>query len=455
MIINEINLAQHKFAVVGLGDTGVSIINYLRYKCANLVKIFDTRDNPPHLDVIGDTKLYKGKLDYRLFDDIDIIVVSPGISIYEDALSCAIKAGKLVIGDIELFAQAVSSWNAEIIGITGSNGKTTVTTLIGYLLKSINKKTLVAGNIGKPVLDSYLAINESKDIPEFIILELSSFQLETTYNLYLNAATVLNISEDHLDRYRDLLEYAYVKANIFNNCKTQILNKDDIFVSNMARHSTSKTWFGKDKNAQFSLLCVNNNFFLQYMNVRLVNCASIALIGVHNYLNCLASLALLNAIGINIKTPQLIQALCTFQGVPHRMQKVLVHNGITYIDDSKGTNVGAVIAGVSGIMGPIHLILGGDGKGQDFTLLRELVKSKCKSVAIIGKDKEIILKVLRGLDIPIEQYVTLEEAVMACIGYAVNGDSIILSPACASWDMFDNYKHRAKVFIECIHANIK
>lgn len=435
------------FAVIGLGDTGLSIIRYLSHKKANIVRVFDTRETPPNTHQITLPTSF-GALKYSDFTDIDIIVISPGISICEPLLQKAIRNNKQVIGDIELFALEIKEWNSKVIGITGSNGKTTVTSLTGYLTNYYGLNTLVAGNIGKTVLDSYLEIISSGLIPEVIVLELSSFQLETTYSLNLDAGVVLNISEDHIDRYRDLLEYAYTKANIFNNCKVQVLNSDDEFVKAMSRHNKTCKFFGE--NAKFSI----NHNQLQINGVDYLDAKELNLVGRHNYFNALASLALLDVIAIDIQSPKIKDGLRSFKGLEHRMEKVTTHNGILYIEDSKGTNVGAVVAGISGLDCLVHLILGGDGKGQDFSPLKVLVEKKCKSVAIIGQDKLEIAKVLEGINIPIQVFVNLPEAVAFCIKNAKSGDAVVLSPACASWDMFDNYKHRAKVFIESIHANI-
>lgn len=453
-----LNMQEYSFAVIGLGETGVSIINYLNYKNAKLLKIFDTRESPPHQELIknlSNFQLHFGRLDYKEFVDIDVIVISPGISIYEPVIQRALRNGKIVIGDIELFALEIKNWNSKTIGITGSNGKTTVTTLIGYLARALGINTLVAGNIGEPVLDSYLKIMQNKEqLPNLIVLELSSFQLESTYNLMLDSATVLNISEDHLDRYRDLLEYAYAKANIFNNCKNQVLNYDDIFTLAMRRSKETQLFFGI-KNCEFCLKVTNKVTYLEIDSKHFLAVKELQLIGQHNYLNCLASLALLKAAGIEINDKKVKVALANFKGIEHRMQKVLEHNGIVYIEDSKGTNVGAVVAGVTGLDMPIHLILGGDGKGQDFAPLRELILNKCKSVAIIGQDKKNISKVLQGLSVPIKCFDLLQDAVKFCISNAKSGEAVVLSPACASWDMFSNYKHRAQVFIDSIYENIK
>jgi UDP-N-acetylmuramoylalanine--D-glutamate ligase len=453
--MNKINYKKNTFAIIGLGDTGISIIDFLEHQNAKLLKIFDTRANPPHQDRVTNYQLHLGNLNADSFADIDVIVLSPGISIYEPVLQHLLYLGKQVVGDIELFALEIKGWNSKVIGITGSNGKTTVTSLTGHLAMSYGFNTLVAGNIGTPVLTSYLEAIKTKNIPEIIVLELSSFQLETTYNLELAAATVLNISPDHLDRYRDLLEYAYIKANIFNNAATQVLNNDDIFIQSMERSKLTKSWFGMNSSSDYYICKENNKIYLANKDNKIVNVEELQLVGQHNYLNCLASVALLSAVGINIYSDAIKQGLQSFKGLEHRMQKVTTYNGVTYIEDSKGTNVGAVIAGVSGLDNSVHLILGGDGKGQDFTPLHDLVINKCKSVAIIGQDRDKIKQVLTGINLPIKVCDSLQDAVKFCMTNAKNNEYVVLSPACASWDMFDNYKHRAQVFVDSIYANLK
>ncbi|MFN8770989.1 MAG: UDP-N-acetylmuramoyl-L-alanine--D-glutamate ligase [Neisseriaceae bacterium] len=450
----KIDFKTQRFAVVGIGETGLSIINYLKFCEANIVRVFDTRDSPPNQGNLTNIELICGKLNIENFNNIDVIVISPGVSIYEEALQKAQQSGLLIVGDIELFALAIKSWKSKVIGITGSNGKTTVTTLTGHLLQSLGYKTLVAGNIGVPVLSSFLEITKSNDFPDVIVLELSSFQLESLYSLNLDSATVLNISEDHLDRYRDLLEYAYVKANIFNNCKVQIINSDDALVMAMKRQGLKTVEFGKN-NVDFSLNKEDGFLYLTMQGKKILDCAKLQLIGIHNYFNVLASLALLYGAEIDITNNRITAALMEFTGLEHRMQKVLDYNGILFIEDSKGTNVGAVVAGISGLDRPVNLILGGDGKGQDFTPLRDLVKDKCNSVAVIGQDKQGIINVLSGLNLPIEECDTLEEAIDFCYKNAIDGDSVVLSPACASWDMFRDYKHRAQIFVDYANSLVK
>jgi UDP-N-acetylmuramoylalanine--D-glutamate ligase len=445
------NFTITKFGVVGTGDTGLSIINYLQFHKAQIVRIYDTRDNPPNIDKLSAFNICCGKLDYNNFCDVDVIIISPGISIFDPALVMAKNNNKIVINDIGIFALSIKEWPSKVIAITGSNGKSTVTALTGHLSASYGKKTLIAGNIGVPVLNSYLDIITTQEIPEVIVLELSSFQLECDYSIKLSAATVLNISEDHLDRYRDLLEYSYYKSNIFNNCAVQVLNHDDNLVVSMQRHNKVVRWFGSMLSDHFTI--ANNYLIIE--GKQYICCEELSIIGQHNYYNALVSLALIQAIGIDINDTKLKDGLKSFTGLLHRMQKIVTHNEITFIEDSKGTNVGAVIAGVSGLSSNVHLILGGDGKGQDFSPLRQLIISKCKSVAIIGQDKFKILDTLTGLSIPVQIFDSLPDAVSFCYSMAKRGDYVVLSPACASWDMFDNYKHRAKVFVESVYDCIK
>lgn len=454
----NMDLKNKKFGVIGCGETGVSIIKYLIKKNFHLKKIFDTRSSPPNIEIINDIikdksiSLHFGALDFEKIKDVDILLLSPGVSIYEKSLQMAIQNNIQIIGDIELFGLIVKEHsNTKIIAITGTNGKTTVTELTGYLLKSIGKSTLVAGNIGLPVLDVLANIDDK--MPEFIVLEISSFQLETIKHLHLDVATVLNITEDHLDRYTCLLEYAYVKSQIFNNCKKMLLNLDDNFVMAMKRPQMEVNYFSiNNYNKDFA---INKNDYLCVFGEEYLKVSDLKLIGLHNYANCLASLGLLYLAGINLNNEELKKALSHFSGMPHRMQMIGKYNNVYYIEDSKGTNVGATIAGVNGLNMNVHLVLGGDGKGQDFNPLYDLVKNKCKSVAIIGKDKNKIYEVLKNLSIPIKCFETLEEAIDFLSKLAQKDEAVVLSPACASWDMFNNYKHRAEVFTDYVRKKQK
>ncbi len=441
----QINFKEHKFVVIGAGLTGCSIIDYLRYQNAQILRVLDTRNSPPKIDGI---KVIGGDLQWEQVADSDIIAISPGVSLAEPVLQQALRHNKKVVGDIELFAQAIASWPSRVIGISGSNGKTTVTSLTGFLAQESGISTLIAGNIGTPALSAYLESQKKGYIPQLIVLELSSFQLETTISLRLDSASVLNLSEDHLDRYCDLLEYASAKARIFANCALQVLNAADPLVMAMRRSYCQQLFFAED-NAEYSLHTANHELYLMIKNKPFIAVSQLQLMGTHNYINCLASLALLAGAGYDLFCFR--SALTRFKGLEHRMQKVCEHNGILYIEDSKGTNVGAVIAGVTGISRPVNLILGGDGKAQDFSPLRSLVQGKCKSVALIGQDALLIAEVLQGLP-RVQLCNSLEDAVAWCIANSAPGDAVILSPACASWDMFTDYKHRAQVFIETVYA---
>lgn len=445
---NKINLISDNFVVIGAGDTGRSIVAYLQYHKSSILRVLDTRDNPPKFEGV---EVVCGNLDYNNIKDADVVVISPGISIYEPVLQHAIHSGIKVIGDIEVFAQAIEQWTSKIIGITGSNGKTTVTSLTGYLCEQLGFKTLIAGNIGTPVLDAWIKIEADKNYPDVIVLELSSFQLETIHSLNYDSSVVLNISEDHLDRYRDLLEYAYIKANIFNSSKYQILNADDVLVMSMARTHLDKSIFAQDA-ADFCLSKIDGKTYLQVFGKNVLLVDDLQLVGKHNYMNVLASFALLH--GAHLLNNKAYEIVVNFAGLEHRMQKIIEKHGVLYIEDSKGTNVGAVVAGVGGIERPINLILGGDGKGQDFSPLRQLVIEKCRSVAIIGQDANLIANTLSGIDNVIK-FATLQEAVKFAISHAMSGDAVVLSPACASWDMFDNYKHRAQVFADSVYEILK
>ena len=449
-------LSKSKFCIIGCGATGLSTLRFLEYMDWKIEKIFDTRKFVSNFDRFKNYKLYLGEFNIEDFYDIDIIIISPGVSVFDKTIVKLKSQGKMIFGDVELFARMIQNWNSKIIAITGSNGKTTVTNLVGEICKFNHKDVLIAGNIGVPVLDSYVDCIKRGTHPEVIVLELSSFQLETISSLNIDVATVLNISDDHLDRYNDLLEYAYIKSSIFNKAKIQILNINDELVLAMRRFQIKTIFFGKNINNY----CSNEKFEVKenllYINgIKYLDFCHVKLIGEHNYFNIAASLALVKALEIDINNQNTLDAIKNFNPIEHRMQLVLVYNRISIIDDSKGTNVGAVLSGVSGLKYKVHLILGGDGKGQNFYPLRNLVQQQCKSVAIIGKDRHIIFNILQDLNIKIELFDSMQDAVTFCFNNALPDEAIVLSPACSSLDMFDDYKHRSKVFIESVYANIK
>jgi UDP-N-acetylmuramoylalanine--D-glutamate ligase len=393
-----------------------------------------------------------GSFTEAVFNNAEIIVISPGVPLAEPMVQAAIKRGVAVVGDIELFAQhkPVSS---KVIAITGSNGKSTVTTLVGEMCKAAGLKTVVAGNIGLPVLDSL-----SGDIPDVYVLELSSFQLETTNSLNADAATVLNICEDHMDRYNALNDYAEAKARVFVGKGVQVLNRQDTWSMGMALQGRVIVTFGLDEASNisdFGLATQAGLTQLMQSSKALLAVAEMKIAGLHNAANALAAMALCDAIGV----PQaaMIRALREYKGLPHRVEWVAEIGKITFYDDSKGTNVGATYAALQGLVGQneskkIVLIAGGDGKGQDFSPLADMVAKNARAVVLIGRDAPQIEAALDGTKVRLVKAESLEVAVKAAYGLAIAGDAILLSPACASFDMFRNYIHRAEVFVQSVKA---
>ncbi len=427
-----------KALVVGLGDTGASCVRWLQAQGA-VVRGTDSRVEPPYANLLLTEALTLGRFDAADFDWADLIVVSPGIAVATPEIAAAAKAGKDIVGDIELFARAIADDGSQVIAITGSNGKSTVTSLVGHLCAACGKKTVVAGNIGLPVLDALLA----GERPEVWVLELSSFQLETTTSLKPSAATILNLSEDHLDRYAGMAEYAAAKARIYTHAAVQVANRDDSLATALSISGHATRSFGLEANAQeFGLVHHADASWLAEGVTPLAPISDLPIAGLHNAANALAALALCRAIDLPYES--LLPALKTFKGLPHRVEKVAEINGVTWYDDSKGTNVGATEAALKGFTQPVILIAGGDGKGQDFSPLREAARH-ARAVLLIGRDARLIESAL-GPRAPVQHCGTLEKAVAVAHALGQAGDVVLLSPACASWDQFRNYVHRAEVF---------
>ena len=445
-------LRDRHVVVVGLGDSGLSAARH----CARMgarVTVADSREAPPQraaleaaLPGVG---LRLGAFSAATFADADLVVMSPGVSSRHPAIAAYWAAGGEVVGDVELWARAVKDSGAKVIAITGSNGKTTVTSLVGHLCVAAGLDTVVAGNIGLPVLDA-LAERQGR-APDIWVLELSSFQLETTQSLAADAATVLNISEDHLDRYHDLLDYAHSKTAVFAGQGVQVLNRDDVFCRAMRREGRPLAWFSlKDAGADYALCLRDGRHWLCAGGEPLLDFADMQLTGLHNAANALSALALCEAAGI--ARDALLAGLTTFRGLAHRVEKVAEVAGVTYIDDSKGTNVGATEAALHGMTQPVVLIAGGDGKGQDFAPLSAAVARICRAVVLIGRDAPAIRAALAGAGVELVDAPTLEDATREAALRAAAGDIVLLSPACASLDMFRNYAHRAEVFIGAVKA---
>lgn len=434
-----------KVLVLGMGCTGISMLEFLTQAGANVAG-YDAKlieDTRQQLTMRFQIPLYTNSLSsIPDFFDYDILALSPGVSPQQPEVIAFKQAGGMIMGDIAILADLLADTNSKIIAITGSNGKTTTTSLVAYLCQRSGLDTVCAGNIGTPVLEAYMA--RSGKPADVWVLELSSFQLETTPCLNATAATVLNISEDHLDRYNDLLDYAHAKDNIFCGNTVQVLNYDDVFCRAMARHNRPIKWFSLQQSVDFWL----NAGMLSKNDEALLDQGELSLQGNHNAANALAALALCEAIGLPIS--KLIQYVCDFKGLPHRVEKVAEIRGVTFIDDSKGTNVGATCAALTGFDRPIVLIAGGQGKGQDFTPLYSALQNKARAVLLIGIDGKQLGQVLQDTAYPVEYCTDLPQATERAFALAQSGDIVLLSPACASYDMFKGYAHRSEVFIHSV-----
>lgn len=445
--------------VVGLGDTGLSMARWLDGQGA-VVAVADSRDAPPHAArlhaELPGVPLFTGKFRNDVFGNADLLAVSPGVALREPAIADAIAQGVPVAGDIELFAWALTTAHAgpvpQVIAITGANGKTTVTEMVGAMCRNAGLRTVVAGNIGVPVLDALADLKSREEVPDVFVLELSSFQLETTRSLQPAAAVVLNVTEDHMDRYASMDEYAAAKARIFAGTGTrQVLNREDRYSLAMTQPGNQVETFGLDQpphSNDWGLLPAAGGAWLAQGENRLMAVAELPLAGLHNAANALAALALCRA--LDLPFAPLLDALRLFKGLPHRVEKVTEFAGVSFFDDSKGTNVGATVAALSGMSQKVVLIAGGDGKGQNFSPLKPAVAAHARAVVLIGRDGARIGEALEGCGVPLHVADTMEAAVSAAFEQAQHGDVVLLSPACASFDMFRNYQHRAQVFIAAV-----
>lgn len=446
-------LRDKRVLVLGLGDTGLSALRWLHSQSARL-SVADTRSSPPGLEQVRSempgVAVHLGPFTSSVFQNQDLVVASPGVPLAEPEIQAALLRGTPVVGDVELFAQHRPP-SAKLIAITGSNGKSTVTTLVGEMCKQAGLNTVVAGNIGLPVLDT-LAL----PAPDVVVLELSSFQLETTQHLNADTATVLNLSEDHLDRYPGMAAYAAAKQRIFQGRPVQVLNRDDNKSLKMAQPELEQILFGEGEpkaSSQYGLLLREGEHWLARGNTPLLKVSDMRIKGKHNAVNALSALALCQATGIDEAAA--IDALRNFKGLPHRVEWVADINGVAYLDDSKGTNVGATCAAIAGLPQKVVLIAGGDGKGQDFSPLRQPVMSNGRAVILIGRDAPLLRTAIGTGPVPVMDATTLEAAVEKAAETARPGDAVLLSPACASFDMFRNYAHRAEVFVSAVKALAK
>jgi UDP-N-acetylmuramoylalanine--D-glutamate ligase len=440
---------QQRIAVLGLGDTGFSALRWLRHMGADVV-MFDSRLHPAGQDRLHaefpEVECHLGPFNHALLSGMDLIVASPGVSLNEPVIAQLMAQGKHVVGDVELFARFRAPY-AKVIAITGSNGKTTVTSLVGEICKQAGLNTIVAGNIGLPVLDTL-----QMTAPDVYVLELSSFQLEGVHQLQIDAATILNLSEDHMDRYDGMEGYAQAKARIYQHARIAVVNRDDPASAALAGQLPQVS-FGVNPAPSINDYGLNDAGWLCAGNRHYIEADSLQIRGKHNIANALAAIALTQAIGID--KVSILHTVQAFAGLPHRVEWVANIEDVDFYDDSKGTNVGATCAAISGMLKQgkpqkVVLIAGGDGKGQDFTPLREAILHHARAVVLIGRDAPKIQQVLHNLQLPVVDAVDLTAAVHIAKTLAEAGDAVLLSPACASFDMFRNYEHRAEVFVEAV-----
>ncbi|MEG9474788.1 UDP-N-acetylmuramoyl-L-alanine--D-glutamate ligase [Mannheimia sp. HC-2023] len=414
--------------VIGLGTTGLSCVDFFKKKKAN-IQVIDTRANPAGADKLDKTiPLHTGGLNSEWLLKSDLIVISPGLALATLEIQQAIQAGVEVVGDVELFCREAK---APIIAITGSNGKSTVTTLTAEMVKQAGLKVGMGGNIGVPVLS---LLDEDYDL---FVLELSSFQLETTYSLKAKAATILNISEDHMDRYDAIADYRNAKLRIYENAENIVVNGEDAqtypeqAVKNLIRFA--------EQNAEYTM----RNGVLYAGDTAIINTNQMLISGRHNEMNALAAMALAEA--ANVPREGIVKALQTYGGLPHRFQAVATNDGVRWVNDSKATNVGSTIAALNGlsVAGTLYLLLGGDGKAADFSELKPLINKPNIVCYCFGQDGNELAK-LSEQSVLVE---TMQEAITAIRPQLKKGDMVLLSPACASLDQFKNFEQRGDVFV--------
>jgi UDP-N-acetylmuramoylalanine--D-glutamate ligase len=435
--------------IVGLGATGLSCARYLKERGLSIA-ITDTRDNPPHLAALHkdypDIPVALGGFDANLLSKATSIILSPGVALREPLIAAQVKRGVPVIGDIELFARAVK---APVIAITGTNAKSTVTTLVGLMAEAAGYNVQVGGNLGIPALD----LITQKPQANLFVLELSSFQLETTYSLKPQVATVLNVTPDHMDRYDDLADYQRAKYRVYQHCQVAVCNRDDDLTECRQENLQKKFYFtlGEPKKNEFGLLTVDNNVYLAFENQSLLAVKDLPVMGKHYQANALAALAI--GYGFGLPFEPMLKVLREFKGLPHRCQFVRERKHVKWYNDSKGTNVGATQAAMQGlgpeITGKLIMILGGLGKNADFTSLLPALLNYSRHVVLIGEAAQEIATVI-DKRLPVSFAASMQEAIEQAAAAAQAHDCVLLSPACASWDMFKNYEHRGQVFTEIV-----
>ena len=446
--------------VVGLGKTGYSCARFLAARGVDFMLV-DTREQPPYLHQLQmeqpERVVCLGPLDETLLKQADQLILSPGIALNNPAIAAAIAVGVQVRSDIDLFCGVVS---APIVAITGSNAKSTVTTLVGLMAERAGKTVGVGGNLGTPVLElAEQAMESGNNQQDLYVLELSSFQLEITEKLHAQVATILNLSPDHMDRYASYEAYRRAKQRIFRGCSQIVLNLDDPQTHSLLPTTVRVTRFGlgEPKAGEFGVIHEISQAYLAYGEKKLMPVMALKIKGAHNLSNALAALALGHAAGLPMDA--MLTALREFAGLPHRCQWVRQRQQVDYYNDSKGTNVGATLAAINGLgaaeSGKIVLIAGGEGKGADFSELNESVRHYCRALVLIGRDAEKIAQALSPVcaeEFPLLRAASMSQAVEKAAAAALPGDMVLLSPACASFDMFNNFEARGDAFIGAVRA---
>ena len=441
--------------VLGLGQTGMSLVRHL-VRHGALVRVAATRPTPPPAAPLAarysGVPLTTGPITEETLRGADLIAISPGIAKDQPAIADAVAHGAELVGDVELFARALPA-DQKVLAITGTNGKTTVTALTGALTQAAGLSTIVAGNIGDAVLEVLEPLEMGAPFPRVFVLELSSYQLETTTSLKPVAAAVLNVSANHLDRYAGIADYASAKARIFTQASVQILNRDDPIVRLMRLPGRTAQTFGAGvphSEEEWGLVERDGGPWLARGGELVMPASALSLVGRHNAQHALAALALASSVA-KVSRPML-DALARFQPLPHRMERVADVHGVRFINDSKGTTVAATQVALDGLAQPVVLIAGGDGKGQSFRPLRGAVDRACRAVLLIGRDAPLVARGLADAQPPVEMVGTLERAVERAFELAQPGDAVLLSPACASLDQFRDYTERGERFRALVQA---
>lgn len=419
--------------IIGLGKTGLSCVDYLQSQGAN-IRVIDTRKTPSGLEQLPKyIPIHTGSLNQQWLLESEMIVISPGLSVKTPEIQTALQAGVEVVGDIELFCRAATK---PIVAITGSNGKSTVTTLVAEIAKAAGLKVGMGGNIGIPALSLF-----AQDC-DLYVLELSSFQLETTYSLKAAAATVLNVTEDHMDRYEGLEDYRQAKLRIYHQAKVAVVNNEDVLTLGEGENQAESAVSFGEENADFWLKTEADKTYLMAKEEVILPCEEATLVGRHNMMNILAATALAQAVGVNLTAIR--TALRHFKGLAHRFELAHFANGVRWINDSKATNVGSTVAALAGLQvaGTLHLLLGGDGKGADFSELAALINQPHIICYCFGRDGAQ----LAALSAQSHLFETMAQAIAFLRPTLNAGDMVLLSPACASLDQFASFEKRGEEF---------